>query len=165
MHENRRRGSASHGALVDENGSRRGARRRRATTLRRQIDYRCEVVKYYCAAVAQRNRASVFGTEGRGFESLQPHSAVDGVQSGIKAKASGNEVRRRYVNLVGRVAVATAGAREEQRARATRGGLVPECRLWSPWEFARGAHAAGPARCRRDRSGKCPRGRISGAPV
>jgi hypothetical protein len=34
------------------------------------------------AAVAQRIRASVYGTEGRGFESLQPHSktpVVNGV--------------------------------------------------------------------------------------
>jgi hypothetical protein len=28
------------------------------------------------AAVAQRIRASVYGTEGRGFESLQPHSVI-----------------------------------------------------------------------------------------
>lgn len=30
------------------------------------------------AAVAQRIRASVYGTEGRGFESLQPHQAFRG---------------------------------------------------------------------------------------
>jgi hypothetical protein len=40
------------------------------------------------AAVAQRIRASVYGTEGRGFESLQPHHLDIGTDIGIGESGS-----------------------------------------------------------------------------